>query len=128
MALFDDIFSGEDGVAKVLIELAEKSVSYLRYTEGTYDPISGSDSGSYDIPVTINATPLSKYKINELENSNILKGDLSTYVSPTEVTWEPKLNQDKILDKGVYYYIVNYTDSDTGESSAAYKLQLRRAS
>jgi hypothetical protein len=126
--LFDDIFSGENGIAKTLIDLAEKKVSYLRYVAGTYDPITGSDTGSYNTSITISATPFSKYKLQEIDDSNILKGDLYTYVSPTEITWEPNFNQDKIVSGGITYYIINYTNADTGSASAAYKLQLRRAS
>jgi len=131
MALFDDIFSGANGVAKILVDTFGRDVTYRQWSEisGGYDPITDVTSGGY-VTHTITCAPFTAYKKESLADTSVLVGDLKAIVSAVQITWEITDNRDKVSDPitGKLFNVVGHKTVNTGVLDAIYILQLRVAS
>lgn len=129
MALFDNIFSGENGVANTLIDLFGEDGSeavLIQKRIDTEDDITGIVNYlTKETNITI--TPLLKYKLNDIDNTVIKTGDVYTLIKATDIDsiWNIELHSDKIVINNKDYYIVGINPTETGKLTAMYKVQLR---
>jgi len=127
--LFDDIFAGENGIAKVLTDELGGVAGVLTFsTPGTYDPETDEQVAGDMDTISLYSSPLLQYGINEIDETNIKKDDCYILVSGYDVT-ETIVNQLVSYTQtstGETFTIVSHKPIYSGDSIAEYKLQLRR--
>ena len=107
MNIFDNIFSGSNGIANKLIDIFGTEAYYVRSNnDKTYDPKTDTYTNNEEIRKLITITPPSKYKSYELVNSSIKSTDCKCIVKATDIEYEIKNNSDYIEYKGEKYIIV----------------------
>jgi len=124
MGALDTVFSE---VASNLISAFVTNTSTLtRAAVTTYTPITGVRAAASPVLYTIKTSPPEAYMISEINNTSILKEDLKVMVATKGLTIVPDLETDTITRSGVVYRIVSVTPLSSGDSVAAYELQLRK--
>jgi len=125
--LFDDIFSGADGLAKTLTdELGGVSGTLSTKVPGTYDEATDTSTAGSTVNMPVTASPLLRYSIKEMDGTNIKKDDNYILVSAVDVTSSITNNLTTYTANSETYTVVSHEPIYSGNSIAEYKLQLRR--
>lgn len=120
MTDFDDTFRE---LAHDMIAEFGKIVTFTKTTPGTYDPVSGTTTGSTTTNTSIKVTPPSAFDIKEVNGTSIQTGDVK--VSTAAVDHVPDINQSVTFD-GNTYNIISVSPVYSGDLVAKYDCQLRK--
>jgi len=134
-SLFDNIFAGSGGVAETLLKslgLEQGGKVILKPCE-SYDPKTGKTYKSPEEKFTVNSSPPLGYKLSEIDDTNILHGDLFCFIGASDLKRDissvdpDRLIQSKFEINGLDLRIINADPIYSGELISAFKLQLRKA-
>ena len=127
MSIFDNIFSGKNGVANTLVDLFGTSAYFVSSSSAkVYDPRTDTYTSGNVSRVPIMITPPTKYKSYELANSSIKSTDCKATVKATDIISEINNGSDYIEYQNSKYIIVESTKVITGAQVAVITLQLRK--
>lgn len=124
--LFDNIFSGEGGLADTLLnQLGNVSATYVNKTLGdTVDIIKGTRTET-TTSTTVIVSPLLKYSAYETKVYGIQQGDSKIIGKGIDFT-DVQDNVDSITLAGTTYMIVSHRDVNSGTNKALVILQVRK--
>lgn len=127
MGLFDDIFAGDTGVAKILVdELSGVTGAVTVLTPGTYDPATDTQLAGSSTDVSVSASPPLKYKKSEIDGTSILRGDSFVIIPASDLVVDFFNNMSKYGANGETFTIIMKEEIWSGDEISAYKLQLRK--
>lgn len=127
--LFDGIFAGANGVAKILTdELGGVTGTLDTKVPGTYNEATDTQIAGSTTSMPVTASPLLQYQIKEIDGTNIKKDDNFILVSAVEVTSAivNNLTTYTMTEGSQKFTVVNHKPIYSGNSIAEYKIQLRR--
>lgn len=75
---------------------------------------------------TQKASPPYEFKLDEIDNDLVQRGDFKVIIAATDIAIEPFPKTDKLIRGGVVYKIINNEVLAGGDQNAAYILQCRR--
>lgn len=110
-------------LAHNLIAKYGKDVTFTKTTAGTYDPVTGTTTGSTTTDTSVKVTPPSAFDIKEVNGTSIQTGDVK--VSTAAVDYVPDINQSVTFD-GNTYNIISVSPVYSGDLVAKYDCQLRK--
>ena len=124
--LFDNIFSGEGGLADILLnQLGNVSATYVKKTLGdTVDIIKGTRTET-TTSTTVIVSPLLKYSAYETKVYGIQQGDSKVIGKGIDFA-NVQDNVDSITINSVTYMIVAHRDVNSGANKALVVLQVRK--
>lgn len=125
-ALFDEIFSGAEGLAKTLLSMLGGSASISMPGTPDYDPETGVETPGEGSSFPVDCAPPSPYSLDEIDGSAILRGDCKTTVPASDVKGEIIPGRSTMTLSGCAWRVVNVYPIVSGESAAAFELQLRK--
>jgi hypothetical protein len=130
--LFDNIFAGPSGLAETLLKtlgLNQGATVKLLQT-GTYAPKTGSDPKDPLETVVVNASPPIEYALNQIDGTNILKGDVQNIIGASDLITagvpKERLIQSKLNINGEDLTIISAEPIVSGTLVSAYTLQMRK--
>jgi hypothetical protein len=129
-ALFDNVFSGPNGLANTLITAygTTTGATFTRTVEGAYDPITGVETGETTTNITTEATPILRVKQATIPDTPIKHGDLYTIVPGDQITvLRADVDTLKVTHLGVNYTMKWFQPIASGDLVAAYKIYLRQS-
>lgn len=125
MGLLDSIFSD---VASTVTRAIGGSAVLIRRVSG-YVPETGVDVQESETEYPIPITPPYEYTIEEIDGTNIQKGDLKVGVPSKDLPVVPQPESEQnwtIRLGGVEYRVIRVTPYSSGDANAMYGLQCRR--
>ena len=128
--MFDGIFAGAFGVAGSLLGTLGISATVKLRPDTTYDPGTGNEAELIPAEITVKAAPPESYSIREIDNSNILTGDIKTTIGSYDLDFanvtKEELERAELIINNEALRIVIANPLISGNDIAAYELQLRR--
>ena len=124
MTLFDDVFSGPQGVAKSLITKFGTPVT-LRREAKTYDVATGKNTVS-STDYSVKMTPPQPYRKARKGDAVVEVGDITAMIAADGLVIVPNVTTDKVVYGGNVWQIVTVDPVVSGDSTAAYQLRLRQ--
>ena len=125
-ALLDDVFGGEDGVAKLLINALGGSGTLTTPGAGAYNPLTGSSAAGADTVDAVDATPPEAYSEREINGSSIKKGDCYCTIPACDVSTEPVAGKSLLTLGSAVWHVVDFDPLSSGSKVVSYKLHLRK--
>ncbi len=123
--LLDDVFSGEEGVAALLIDLFGEPATLRHIVDGTYTAKTGIETGATTVDDLVDASPPEPYKVNDIDGETIRKGDRWTIVPAHQITLELIPEKFQMIVNGRTYLGISFEPIKSGLEVAAYTIQLR---
>jgi hypothetical protein len=125
MAMFDDIFSGKNGVAYQLLKTMGITSTYIKAGEKVFDPRTDTYLNNKDIETKVITSPPLKYNVYEKANSDIAITDRKLIVYADDFI-DINDTVDKVVVQGITYVIRSHEGTSTGNKDAIITLHLRR--
>lgn len=128
MALFDSVFSGENGIASVLINtLGMSGVTYKHSILGEYNPRTDTYEGSSFTTKTITTSPILRFTSSDEADFGIEQGDCKLIGKGSDFS-DITNKSDMFIIFGKTYMVVNHKKVYTGENVGCIIFQLREQS
>ena len=127
MAMFDNIFSGINGVAYQLLKTMGITSTYIKVGEKVWDARTDTYLNNKDTETKVITSPPLKYNTYEKANSDIVITDRKLIVYADDFQ-DIKDTVDKIIVQGITYVIRNHEGVSTGDKDVVLTLHLRRVS
>lgn len=112
-------------VAKTLTGTFGRPATLKVYLPPLYDDSTGATSSGTPTEVSCSVV-LSEYTDHQIDGTLIKAGDRKAIVSRSEIATKPVPDRDTLVIGSETWRIVRVTGYSSGESEAAYELQLRR--
>lgn len=126
MALFDNIFAGENGLASLLLNtMGISGVVFNHKIEGEYDPRTDTMSDEQIVSKTVTTSPILKFTTDEIAKLDISVEDCKLIGKGTDFE-EVTDKVDTVVISGVTYMIISHKKACTGDSVGIVILQLRK--
>lgn len=129
--LFDQVFSGQAGVAKQLIDKFGTSATLRRKTK-TFDPATGTNTTSttdYSIKVTPPLAGVEKvgaYRRDVIQNTTVPINEITVTFASSGLAIEPNPTTDFLIFRGATYQIVRVLPVISGDEIAAWQVQAKQ--
>ena len=124
MALFDNIFSGLDGLANTLLDTLGTGAVYVKVVQSGVKDLRNDIVKKTVTRTSVIVSPPIKYTTYELANSDIVKEDCKIVGKGTDFT-DVTNNIDRIEINGKVFTIISHKRAYSGELVATVELQVR---
>lgn len=122
MTLFDDVFSGPQGVAKSLIGKFGTSATLRR--EGRTFDVSTRRNTVSNTDYAVKMTPPQPYNKGRKGDTVVEVGELTTMIAADGLAIVPNTTTDKIVYGGTVWQILKSDPIVSGDQTAAYQLRI----
>lgn len=113
------------GVAASVLDTLGTAATITRSTE-SYNPETGAESGAASTDYSVNCSPPSPFKENEIDGTHIQRGDVKVLVAAKGLAIAPTSKTDTFTFDSVQYKIVDVDPIYSGSLPAAFELHCRK--